>query len=91
MAYFAPCIDASGIHMPTYEGRLFLLQGEWRENPGIGFPVPEYLREGRVTEADASVLSSRITAYIRETPGVRNVEDVYIKTEPLPCSGKRLR
>ena len=56
--------------------RLSLLQGEWWENPGIGFPVLEYLREERVTEADASMLSSRITAYIRETPGVRNVEDV---------------
>lgn len=34
---------------------------------------------------DASVLSSRITAYIRETPGVRNVEDVQFEV-----SGRKL-
>ncbi len=65
--------------------QLSLLQGEWWENPGVGFPVLEYLREGRVTEADASMLSSRITAYIRETPGVRNVEDVRFEV-----SGRKL-
>ena len=50
MAYFAPYIDASGIHMPTCEDRL--------------------------TESDAALLSFMISAYIRETPGVLDVEDV---------------
>ncbi|MEE3455988.1 MAG: hypothetical protein VZQ29_10225 [Succiniclasticum sp.] len=58
------------------QDRLSLLQGEWWENPGLGFPVPERMREGRITGADASEISSQITAYIRETPGVRDAEDV---------------
>ena len=56
--------------------RLSLLQGEWWENESLGFPVPESLCSGRPTAADAATLSSQITAYIRETPGVRDVEDV---------------
>ena len=56
--------------------RLSLLQGEWWENPSLGFPFLETLRSGRPTGADAATLSSQITAYIRETPGVRDVEDV---------------
>ena len=58
------------------EYRLSLLRGEWWENPESGFFVPDTLRKNRITEADASALSSQITAYIRETPGVREVEDV---------------
>ncbi len=58
------------------EDRLNLLTGEWWENRGIGFSVLERLRESRMTEADAQALSSMITAYIRETPEVLNVEDV---------------
>ena len=56
--------------------RLSLLQGEWWENESLGFPLPESLCFGRPTAADAATLSSQITAYIRETPGVRDVEDV---------------
>ena len=56
--------------------RLSLLQGEWWENSAVGFPVLEELRSSRLTEAGASALSSVITAYIRETPGVTEVEDV---------------
>ncbi len=56
--------------------RLSLLRGEWWENPESGFFLLEELREGRITEAEASALSSQITAYIRETPGVRDVENV---------------
>ncbi len=58
------------------EDRLNLLTGEWWENRGIGFSVLERLRDSRLTEADASALASMITAYIRETPEVLNVEDV---------------
>lgn len=56
--------------------RLSLLQGEWWENPEDGFFIPERMRESRITEADAPALSSQVTAYIRETPGVRDVENV---------------
>ena len=56
--------------------RLSLLQGEWWEYPEKGFFILERMRESRVTEADVSSISSQITAYIRETPGVRDVENV---------------
>ena len=58
------------------EYRLSLLRGEWWENPEKGFFILETLQESRITEADAASVSSMITAYIRETPGVREVEDV---------------
>ncbi len=58
------------------EDRMNLLTGEWWENRGIGFSVLERLRDSRLTEADAQALSLMITAYIRETPEVLNVEDV---------------
>ena len=56
--------------------RLSLLTGEWWETPETGFFILEQLRDGRITEADASALSSAVTAYIRETDGVRDVEKV---------------
>ena len=56
--------------------RLSLLAGEWWENPENGFFILERMRESRITEADASALSSQITAYIRETDGVQDVENV---------------
>ena len=58
------------------QDRLSLLQGEWWENPALGFSVLESMQESRVTEADAAALSSLISSYIRETPGVREVEEV---------------
>ena len=56
--------------------RLSLLRGEWWENPENGFFILDTLQGSRITEADASALSSQISAYVRETPGVREVEDV---------------
>ena len=61
--------------------RLSLLQGEWWEYPEEGFFILEQMRTGRVTEADAASLSSQITAYIRETDGVRDVENVRFSVE----------
>ena len=58
------------------QDRLSLLRGEWWENPENGFFVLDILQGSRITEADASALSSQITAYVREMPGVREVEDV---------------
>ena len=58
--------------------RLSLLQGEWWEYPEEGFFIPEQMRTGRVTEADTASLSSQITAYIRDTDGVQDAENVQI-------------
>ena len=57
--------------------RLSLLRGEWWENPAMGFGILERLRAARLTEADAPALASSVTEYIRETAGVREVEDVW--------------
>ncbi len=56
--------------------RLSLLQGEWWESPNLGFGILDALRFSRLTEADAPALASSITDYIRNTPGVQEVEDV---------------
>ena len=66
--------------------RLSLLQGEWWETPEAGFPVPGWMRESRVTEADSGTLSSMISAYIRETDGVQEVEK-----ETSSVSGRRFQ
>ena len=55
--------------------RLSLLRGEWWEKPEKGFFLLEEMREGRITEAEAPAVASQITAYIRETPGVRDAEN----------------
>ena len=56
--------------------RLELLAGEWWENPAWGNAILDMLQESRFTEADLQVLASYITSYIRETPGVRDVDNV---------------
>ena len=56
--------------------RLSLLKGEWWENPEWGFFILEAMQASRLSEAETAALSAQITAYIRETPGVREVEDV---------------
>ena len=56
--------------------RLNLYAGDWWENAGKGCRLLEMLRASRLTEADVPALSSYLTAYLRETPGVRSVEDV---------------
>ena len=63
------------------QDRLSLLRGEWWENPENGFFILETLQESRVTDADAVSVSSMITAYIRETPGVRDVGNVRFAVE----------
>ena len=57
------------------EYRLGLLVGEWWENKGMGFSILEAMQASRLTEDSASALASMISAYIRETPGVQEVED----------------
>ncbi len=58
------------------EDRLSLLSGEWWENPDIGFSILEAMESSRLTDTDGALLASVITDYIRETPGVREVEEV---------------
>ena len=54
------------------EYRLNLFSGEWWENPVWGCALLEQMREPRLTGADAQ----RISSYVRETDGVRDVSDV---------------
>jgi len=56
--------------------RLSLLAGEWWENPEAGFRLLQLLQSSRMTEENASMLSSQVTEYIRQTHGVLDVEDV---------------
>ncbi|MBR2660564.1 MAG: hypothetical protein IKE15_04100 [Clostridia bacterium] len=61
--------------------RLELLAGEWWENPEWGNAAVDMLRESRFTEADRQALASYIATYIRETPGVLDVDDVTFSVE----------
>ena len=42
----------------------------------MGLRDPEAMQTSRLSEAETAALSAQITAYIRETPGVREVENV---------------
>ena len=44
MSYFAPYIDSSGIHMPTYEDRLEDLVTAYRNIFGIGAELSPAVR-----------------------------------------------
>ena len=56
--------------------RLTMYTGEWWENPEWGCDIPERIRNSRITEADLAAVSSALSAYIRETAGVADVQDV---------------
>jgi len=66
--------------------RLWLLTGEWWENPAWGNGILEMLKESRLTEADQQVLANYISGYIRKTPGVLDVREVKVAVE-----GRRFR
>lgn len=68
------------------ENRLKLLEGDWWENPTWGCGVLRMLQEGRLTEADALAISTYLSAYVRETPGVTEVRD-----EAWSLSGREFR
>ncbi len=61
--------------------RLELLSGDWWENPAWGNEILEMLKESRLTEADTQALANYITSYIRQIPGVLEVEDAAISVE----------
>ena len=90
-------LDASGDILPAFfssallrgaeavaqlvRERLELLSGEWWEHPAWGNAALDMLREARFTEADQQALASYLTSYIRETPGVQEIEDVTFSAE----------
>ena len=55
--------------------RLRLLSGDWWENPEWGCKILELIRDSRLTEKDAQAVSTYLSAYVRETPGVLDVRD----------------
>jgi len=57
------------------EDRLNLFSGDWWENPSWGNEILRMLQEGRLTEADAQSLSTYLAGYVRETAGVKEVQD----------------
>ena len=57
------------------ESRLQLYAGDWWENPARGNEILRILQEGRLTEADAQSLSTYLAGYVRNTSGVKEVQD----------------
>ena len=57
------------------EDRLNLYSGDWWENPSRGNEILRMMQEGRLTEADAQSLSTYLSSYVRETSGVKEVQD----------------
>ena len=79
MAYFAPYIDGSGLHMPAYEDRLAELWGEYCEIFGID--------QALTTAPDYQLLS----AFARRLDDVSTlIRQVYESCNPLTVSGNSL-
>ena len=57
------------------ESRLQLYAGDWWENPSWGNEILRMLQEGRLTEADAQSLSTYLARYVRNTSGVKEVQN----------------
>ena len=57
------------------EDRLKLYAGDWWENPAWGNEILRMLQEGRLTEADAQSISTYLAGYVRNTSGVREVQE----------------
>ncbi len=77
----ASLLKGSGAVARLVKDRLDLLAGEWWENPAWGNGVIDMLKDSRLTEADSQALANYITSYIRQTPGVLEVEDVVFSME----------
>ena len=61
--------------------KLSLLKGDWWKNPEDGFFVLEFMREERFSEANAGMLASRVTEFIRGVEGVFEVDDVQFQMD----------
>ena len=57
------------------EDRLKLYVGDWWENPAWGNEILRMLQEGRLTERDAQSLSTYLAGYVRNTSGVKEVQE----------------
>ena len=57
------------------EDRLKLYAGDWWENPAWGNEILRMLQEGRLTEAGAQSLSTYLAGYVRNTSGVKEVQE----------------
>ena len=77
----ASLLKGAGAVARLVKDRLELLAGDWWENPAWGNGVIDRLKDSRLTEADSQALANYITSYIRQTPGVLEVEDVSIALE----------
>ena len=60
---------------------LRLFPGDWWENAEKGNPVFDLITVSRRTEQDARTLSSALTSYILDFPGIRTVSDVQASIE----------
>ena len=77
----ASLLRGTGAVARLVKDRLELLAGDWWENPAWGNAAVDMLRESRLTEADTRALANYLTSYIRQTPGVLEVEDAAISVE----------
>ena len=77
----ASLLKGAGAVARLVQDRLELLAGDWWENPAWGNEILQMLKASRLTEADAQALANYITAYIRRTNGVLNVQDVVFSAE----------
>ena len=58
------------------QDRLELLTGDWWENTAWGNSIIDLMKDSRFTEADAQALATYLTSYVRQTNGVKEVQDV---------------
>ena len=58
--------------------RLKLYQGDWWEDEEEGNEILELLRRNRISSGNLSLLSSSLSAYLANTPGVLDVRDADI-------------
>ena len=58
--------------------RLKLYQGDWWEDEEEGCDILELLRRNRISSGNLSLLSSSISNYLAQTPGVLDVRDAEI-------------
>ena len=80
MSYFAPYIDASGLHMPTYEDRLSDLVSAYRSIFGIEAELSESVPDYQLLSVFAKTLDDTSTLVLQ----------AYNSRNPLYASGQAL-
>ena len=71
MPYFAPCIDETGIHMPTYEERLADLEEAYRNIFGIDAELSESVPDYQLLSVFAKALDD-VSALVLQAYNSRN-------------------